>query len=41
MNKKQNFNIKDSLKNVTQIENEIEKESLKLIKSELKEFISN
>jgi len=38
---KTNFNIKDSFKNVTQIENEIEKESLKLIKSELKEFISN
>ena len=34
-----NFNVENSLRNVTQIENEIDKKSLDLIKSELKEFL--
>ncbi len=34
-----NFNIENSLKNVTKIENDIDKKSLELIKSKLKEFL--
>ena len=34
-----NFNIENSLKNVTKIENDIDKKSLESIKSKLKEFL--